>query len=86
MTSAAAIFGTYFVLFLVVTVAPQEVPNGPTDVHEDTIPTLSVRDRDTTGQDALSLNVTTEERPSSRCKEILQSFVDESVNAVSCTT
>ena len=77
---SAAIFGTYFVLFLLVaTVVAQEVPNEPSEVHEDTVPTLNVTD---SGQVVQSLNATTEERPS-KCKEILKGFVDESVNTVS---
>ena len=75
MTSSAAIFGTYFVLFLVVSVAAQEVPDESTEVDEGTIATLNATDFD-------SLNSTTEERPS-KCKEILQGFVNESVNSVS---
>jgi len=73
MTSSAAMLGTYFVLFLVVSVAAQEVPDEPTEVDEGTIATLNVTDFD-------SLNSTTEERPS-KCKEILQGFVNESVNS-----
>ena len=75
MTSSAAIFGTYFVLFLVVSVAAQEVPDESTEVDEGAIATLNATD-------SYSLNSTTEERPS-KCKEILQGFVDESVNSVS---
>jgi len=74
MKPSAAMFGNYFVLFLVVTsVVAQEVPGEPTEVDEGTIATLNTTDLD-------SLNSTTEERPS-KCKEILQGFVDESVNS-----
>ena len=75
MTSSAAMLGTYFVLFLVVSVAAQEVPDESTEVDEGAIATLNATDFD-------SLNSTTEERPS-KCKEILQGFVNESVNSVS---
>jgi len=73
MTYSAAIFGPYFVLFLVVSVVAQEVPDEPTEVDEGTIATLNATDFD-------SLNATLEERPS-KCKEILQGIVDESVNS-----
>ena len=75
MTSSAAIFGTYFVLFLVVTTVVAQESNESTEVDEGTIATPNATDFD-------SLNSTTEERPS-KCKEILQGFVNESVNSVS---
>ena len=90
MTSSAAIFGTYFILFLVVISGAQEVldeVNEGTDTGtEGTIPTLNVTNTSQVdqGTPSSSLNTTTEERPS-KCKEILKSFVDESVNTVSCT-
>jgi len=73
MTSSAAIFGTYFVLFLVVTTVVAQESNESTEVDEGTIATPNATDFD-------SLNSTTEERPS-KCKEILQGFVNESVNS-----
>ena len=88
MTSSTAILGSYFVLFLVLTVGAQEVPIESNEVHEgteSTLPTLNITDSRQSGHDASSsLNTTTEERPS-KCKEILKSFVDESFNSVSCT-
>ena len=75
MKSSAAMFGTYFVLFLVVTTVVAQESNDSSEEDEDTIPTLNATNFD-------SLNATTEERPS-KCKEILQGFVNESVNSVS---
>ena len=77
MKSSAAMFGTYFVLFLVVTTVVAQESNESSEEDEDIIPTPNPTDFDPD-----SLNATTEEKPS-KCKEILQGFVNESVNSVS---
>ena len=77
MTTSAAIFGAYFFLFLGLTVGAQEIPNEVTDVPM----ILNVTNSDQVGQDASTLNATTETRP--KCKQILKDFFDESVNNVS---
>ena len=84
MTSSAAIFGTYFILFFVAISGALEVLDEVNEGTEGSLPTLNITDSGQSGHDASSLNTTTEERPS-KCKEILKSFVDESFNTVSCT-
>ena len=86
MTSSAAIFGTYFILFFVAISGALEVLDEVNEGTEGTLPTLNITDSGQSGHHdaSSSLNTTTEERPS-KCKEILKSFVDESVNTVSCT-